>query len=165
MSKYMSKEVLNQKIAYIKSMGKRMDTLIHDAACNALYYLNKPEVQDIGFASRLIEAMPKSARRETLKAWFMKYGKVQEKNGVLTFLKRKDITIENWESWVAKGEDNPFWNKAETTAQQQLIEMDAEEAFISLFKRLAKADKLEHQELFSKAWEVMPDSVKDKVLA
>lgn len=162
---YMSKEVLNQKIAHIKNMGKRMDTLIHECAVNALYYLNCPEIQDIGFASRLIEVMPKSGRRETLKAWFMKYGKLQEKNGVLCFLKRKDITPENWENFVQAGEDKPFWETAEKAAAAQLIEMDAEEAFVALFKRLAKADKLEHQELFSKAWDVMPDTVKNKVMA
>lgn len=163
--KYMSKDALNQKIAHIKGMGKRMDSLIHECAVNSLHYLNCPEVQDIGFTSRLIEAMPRSARKETLKAWFMKYGKLQEKQGVLCFLKRKDITPENWEQWVAKGDEKPFWETAEKSAEKILIEMDAEEAFIHLFKRMAKADKLEHQELFSKAWDVMPDTVKNKVMA
>ncbi|MDX9756259.1 MAG: hypothetical protein RBT52_01940 [Sulfurimonas sp.] len=162
---YISKEALNQKIAHIKNMGVRMDKLIHEAACSCLHYLNCPEIQDTGFASRLIEAMPKSARRETLKAWFMKYGKLQEKKGILVFLKRKDITSENWQDWVSKGEEHPFWEAKEKAAAAQLIEMDAEEAFIALFKRLAKADKLEHQELFSKAWDIMPDTVKNKVMA
>ena len=165
MAQIIAKEVLNQKIAHIKNMGKRMDSQIQEAAVAALYYLNKPEVQDTGFAIRLIEAMPKSGRTETLKAWFMKYGKLQQKDGMLVFRKRKDITDINWEDWVEKGADNPFWNTAEKPAIAQLIEMDAEEAFVSLFKRLAKADKLDHQELFSKAWEVMPDRVKDKVMA
>ena len=163
--KYMSKDSLNQKIAFIKGMGKRMDNLIHECAVNSLHYLNCPEIQDIGFASRLIEAMPKSARKETLKAWLMKYGKIQEKAGVMVFCKRKDITIENWNEWVSKADENPFWQVKEKAAAAQLIEMDAEEAFIALFKRLAKADKLEHQELFAKAWDVMPDTVKNKVMA
>lgn len=163
--KYMTKTALLQKIAHIKNIGVRMDTLIHECAVNSLHYLNCPEIQDIGPAVRLIEAMPKSSRRETLKAWFFKYGKLQEVKGVLCFRKRKDITIENWQSFVDQGEDNPFWNNKEKSAESQLIEMDAQEAFIALFKRLAKADKLEHQELFSKAWDVMPDTVKNKVMA
>ena len=167
---YMSTAVLVQKIAHVKNMGVRMDSLIVDCANNALRYLNDPLIQNTTYTKDLVDAMPKSGRRETLKAWFMKHGKIKFTTGeegkeIVSLLKRKDITPENWEAWCEKGEASPFFKSVEKPAKEQLVEMDAEEAFIKLLKRMVKADTLEHQELFGKVWEVMPDHVKAKVEA
>ena len=161
----LSKDALNARINWIKSRSSRIDEAIHQAAVSALHYLNTPEIQDVGYAQRLVDALGKAHRRETLKAWFMHYGKCQLKDNQLVFLKRRDITPENFKKFIEDAEDKPFWTKQEKDATKQAREMDAEAEFIRLFKRLASAESVAHQELISKVWEVMPEYVKNKVMA
>lgn len=161
----MKKEALSAGIKSFKNQAIKLDERLHTLAVSALYYMNQPEIQDTGYAQRLIDALGKATRNETLKAWFMLHGKCTIKDGIVTFRKSKHITPENWEIKTLAAAELPFWVKAEVSAETQLREMDAEAMFISLFKRMASADKLVHPELFNKVWEVLPDTVKNKVMA
>lgn len=165
MTTILTKEALTKGIKGYKDKAAKMDATLHQLALSALYYMNRPEVQDIGYAQRLIDSLGKSTRNETLKAWFMHNGKCTIKENIVKFSNKKDITPENWEIKVLALADMPFWSKPEKSAESQLKELDAEAMLIALFKRLAKAEVVQHPELFNRVWEVLPDSTKAKVMA
>ena len=165
MTTILSKDALNKGIRGYKKLSAKQDEMLHQLAVSALYYMNQPEIQDVGYAQRLIDALGKSTRNETLKAWLMLHGKCNIKDNIVSFKKAKAITPENWEIVTLAAADIPFWMKAEKPAEQQLREMDAEAMFVALFKKLAAASDVKHPELFGTVWNVLPDSVKNKVMA
>lgn len=141
-----------------------LQNIVHKAAMFSLFHCN--EHNNTTPAKQLIEVMPKSQRRETLKAWFIKFGQFQtDDKGTLEFKGKKRVT-DNKESILSKADETPYWMLIkEQSAEKQLVSLNFETRILGLFKALEKADSVEAQELMKTYWEVTPETIREKLFA
>lgn len=107
---------LNEKSfnSTIKNISKNSEALaqdIHNAACFALAQAN--EHGNIGFGTRLLEAMGKKHDVKRVEKWLCHFGKFGMKKGELVYRARRDILPENLEAQQAKAEALPYWELTE----------------------------------------------------
>lgn len=73
---------IDKAIASIKLRGAKLDKDIHSAACASLNHSAKHN--DPTLLCRLVNAMPKSARRNSLVVWALKHGNVMQNDDAKT---------------------------------------------------------------------------------
>lgn len=101
---------LNGAIKSIAGRAQRLDTDIHRAACSVIVHSAKHNDPDV--ATRLLEAMGKSQRREALKAWLVNYGAFgTDEHGKLVYDKSRSAAVQK-EDNVRAAIAEPFWDFA-----------------------------------------------------
>lgn len=116
----------------IKKTGAKLDDLIHNAACFAVFHSIKDG--QITPAQDLISAMPNSGRRSNLISWLCLYGNLSWVQGKLKSVahhgnkfkpgtsEREIVAFEQYEIAL----DNPFWFEFEDAPiQQKPFDFDA----------------------------------------
>lgn len=135
--------MLNEKgfNAALKRIKINADTLaqaIHDAGIFAIAQAN--EHGNIGFGTRLVEAMGKKHDAQRVVTWLCHFGKFGVKGGELVYRARKDIGPDKIEATIAAAEATPYW---ELTKQKELTyKVDYLALLNSLLNRHEKAEEL-----------------------
>ena len=107
----------NQAIKVISTVGEKFAESVHEAGIFAISQAN--EHGNVNFGIRLIDAMGKKHDRQRVVNWLIAFGKFGVVKGVLVFKKRKDIAPENFDAWLVKANNTPYW---ELTPQKPLVE-------------------------------------------
>lgn len=127
-----SQERFDTLISTIEIQGEQFANNIHEAGLHAIAQANQHG--NIGFATRLMDAIGKKHARERVKSWLIKFGKFTLKDRAIVYLKRADIKPENLDSWLEKADATPYWeltNEAEakvTIDYLQIIKSAIEKA-------------------------------------
>ena len=111
----------NTALKAIKANSETLAQSIHEAGIFSLVQVNTHGNWDFG--KRLIEAMGKAHRAESVKQWLRFYGKFGVKDGILVYRKRTDIKPENLDAWIAKAEACPFWEFAPEQKTKESIDL------------------------------------------
>jgi len=116
-------------ITSITKRGKSMDKDIHTVAVSTLIHADKHG--DITLANKLIAAMPKTARTNALKDWFITFGKFtyDEKNKALAYNGKATTQ-------TVKATNTPFW---EFKPEAKYVPFDATTFLQQAIKRVEKA--------------------------
>jgi hypothetical protein len=127
----------NKAIDSIKNRGQKLDASIHDAACSALH--NVISHNNPALCNRLLDAMPKSGRKNALCAWMLRFGNVALNEAKETKKDSPLVYMKDKESNLAEAIKTPFW---ELKALEGAGTSFAMEAFLaSVSKRFATALK------------------------
>lgn len=107
----------------------KLDKDLHVIASSILMHADKHG--DITLANKLIDAMPKSARKNAMRDWFIAHGKFawDEKNKNLAYAKSKSTLYD-------ESQQRPFFA---FTAEPEYKPFDMDAAIASLLKRAEKA--------------------------
>lgn len=99
---------IEKAIASVANRGAKLDADIHLAAVSIMHHFAAHN--DITLANRLIDAMPKSGRKNALILWFTTYGKFVVNTDKET--KKIHHLVYNREGAndLVGAESNPFWN-------------------------------------------------------
>ena len=105
-------EEINKGISVFSKSVAHVDETVHSLACSALTHAS--EHGDNTLCTKLVQAMPKSSRGESLIKWFVKYGQLQwvTAEGESKFKKREKGSY-NLEAAYA----DPFYSKPEVVAK------------------------------------------------
>ena len=122
-------DAIGKAITSISTRGKAMDKLIHTVAVSTLIHADKHG--DITLANKLLAAMPKTARSNALKDWFITFGKFSydEKNKALAY--NKAATTQ-----TVKATNTPYW---EFKPEAKYVPFDAATFLSQAIKRVEKA--------------------------
>ena len=141
-----TKKGLSDGIKWVRTTGNKFDNTVHLIAVAVVVHAK--EHGDCSFALRLVEAMPRSARRAALIKWFTAFSPIS-----VTFTKEADKRrvglrkpgMANFNEYNIEGaRANPYydWDKAEDNALAALLGLgDFNEAVVKLADRMAKAVK------------------------
>lgn len=132
---------INASIESIRKKGAAFDKLVQDTALHVLDHAHKHN--DLDVVNRLIVAMPKGSRSQSLAVWFCKFGKLQPNDS-----KEKEVLIVKPLVWNKNGALDRA--KAEATLwhavlkDKPLVEVfDIEAKFASFMKQvIANKDKV-----------------------
>ena len=107
----LTEKSFNSTLKAISKNGEALAQDIHDAACFALRQAN--EHGNVGFGTRLVEAMGKKHDVKRVEKWLCHFGKFGMKKGELVYRARRDILPENLEAQQDKAEAMPYWELTE----------------------------------------------------
>lgn len=113
----LNEKQFNSTLAAIKKTADNLAQDIHAAAIFSIAQAN--EHGNIGFATRLVDAMGKKHDAQRVVNWLVHFGKIGVKKGLIVFRKRKDINAENLEAILTQANDCPYWL---LTPQKKLVE-------------------------------------------
>lgn len=122
-----SKKKIVANIAIIAKNGKALQSAIHDTGMQILEHVET--YRETSLANQLVNAMPKSLRKNALIAWFQAHGKMkwnQEKKA-LSFKKEFVTKLE-------EANEKPFW---EFLPEKDFVAYDLQKDIASLIKRAA----------------------------
>jgi len=103
-----SAAVIDKAIKSIDSRGKKLDIDIHSAACASLNHVTLHG--DPTLLNRLINAMPKAARRNALVIWAMKFGKVLLNEDSKTKEERPLVYAKDQPVNIEQAQREPFYS-------------------------------------------------------
>jgi hypothetical protein len=115
--KMLNDKGFNGVLRAIKNTSDKLAENIHAAGLFAIAQAN--EHGNIGFATRLIDAMGKKHDAQRVVTWLCAHGKIGVSKGLIVFRKRKDVLPENLDAWLEKADASPYWVY---TAQKKLVE-------------------------------------------
>ena len=95
-------EAIMKNIKSIETKGKALDALIHLTACSILMHVH--EHREVSLVNKLVQAMPKSSRRNALIEWFETFGEMQYDTKDKEFKFQKDSATR-----INEAEALPFW--------------------------------------------------------
>lgn len=124
-------DAITKSIKSVETRGKALDNLIHLTACSILAHVH--EHREVSLANKLLNALPKSGRKNALIAWFEAYGEMlfDGKDKEMKFC--KDTTTEQ-----DKAELDPFWKFVPEPAYHAL---DLNAAVAKLVKEAIKRNE------------------------
>jgi hypothetical protein len=134
----LNEKSFNQAINTIKTGSEALATAIHNAGIFAIAQAN--EHGNIGFGTRLIEAMGRKHDVKRVEKWLCTFGKFGMKAGVLVYRNRKDIKAETLQAFIDKAEVIPYWELTEQ--EHHVFSVDYLSALYSLFNKSKKAEEL-----------------------
>ena len=105
---HQTEKSFNSNLALIKKGSEVLAQAIHAAALFALAQAN--EHGNIGFATRLIEAMGRKHDVKRVEKWFCHFGKFGMKASTLIYRNRRDIAPENMDAWLNKADETPYYD-------------------------------------------------------
>lgn len=101
MFKFEGADAINKETALVKTAGKKLDMRIHVLAMSVANHINIHH--EISLMENLFDAMPKGSRVNALKAWFLKYAKVDFDDATKTWSPKRsdamDLTEANDDPW------------------------------------------------------------------
>lgn len=103
----MDAQAVEKLISSIGNRGQKLQADMHKAACACLNHAalhNDPTL-----LNRLVLAMPKSSRRNSLLAWAMKFGNVALNDDKATKAERPLVYLREKKAEVFAAIDAPFW--------------------------------------------------------
>lgn len=120
----------------VKGNGEKLAEKIHSLGLMALEHT--AEHGDPVYANMLLENMPKGQKKQALKAWFLRFGKLASVKDQ-DQLKYKKIKDYNFGQSKIEAENNPYWTiESEKPAHKILQELDAKQLMILALTRAAK---------------------------
>ena len=131
---------LNALIDSIAKRGKKLDQDIHRAGVNCIHHIDKHG--DITLAEKLIESMPKSARKKGLIVWFMDNSKLSYSED-----EKKYIYDKSKKTNLERAMETPFWEHSQEV--KPISPVDLDKRIESLIKQAEKA--LEDEQAKSKS--------------
>ncbi len=131
-------KLIGRSINAIVGAGKKLDARIHATACAILSRAN--EHNDGSRINCLVNAMPKSARRKALVAWFHHYSNfrlVEGKDGLFPPAKMIGKDSKMFRAELPLGSfENPFWSVPEKDTDPKAFDSKAfAHAVAALIKR------------------------------
>lgn len=120
---------INTAITSIGKRGKTLDRDMHTVAVSCLIHADKHG--DITLANRLIEVMPKTARTNALKDWFLAFGKFSYDADNKCFAFNKTATTQTKAAMAT-----PFW---EFKPEADYVALDAVKFLENAIKRVESA--------------------------
>lgn len=154
-----------QKLVSISKNANKLQQDIHDCAMFALEHLNRHNNMEPTI--KLIAALPKGQRVETLKAWFVKFGKVQLNEGKLDY---KNKAIEDQQAMLDNADLKPYWELIkEQQAERQIKALELDDLIFNaaraVFKAEAEGREVKNEEKLVALWSMLPESKREKLLA
>lgn len=157
-------EAIDKGIAWVRTTGAKFDKMVHAIACAILVHAK--DTGDCSRMAKLVEAMPKSARRAGLIRWTTAFSPVavsQDKGKGTYRAKQRRVGDKNYNPYNIDGaRANPYydWDKSEDNALAALLGTgDANDKIIKL------ADYLENKVNEGKVKAEDKDAVLAKVSA
>ncbi len=133
----MNEAQFNTSLTIIKEQGEKFAAAIHESGLFALAQVN--EHGNSGFAVRLLEAIGTKHAAKRVQHWLITFGKLQVKEGKLSYLKRQDITETNLDVMLEKADKTPYWElKAEADVKTSL---DFVALLHSIIRKAEKAEQ------------------------
>ncbi len=137
MADYMDGKTIDKKIAGIKTRSATLATDIHNVAVSCIAHCQ--EHRDATKAKRLVDALSKANRPETLKAWFMAYSPIRF-NGDGDVKLAKEGTKGYTPFDLDGAAKTPYYEKfREEDAAKQLAVGDVDRRFWALLGTMRKA--------------------------
>jgi len=99
------------KINTIKTAGAKLDSLIHEVACSAIYHVNVHGNTEV--VNKLLGAMNKSSRKEALTLWLLDHAKLKRvpNSSGLEYSSKRTL----WLSRGVEGTPEQIQEKAQAT--------------------------------------------------
>lgn len=97
-----SATAIRANIATVHATGKQLEKLAHETALAILQHVET--YGEVSLANKLVEALPDMSRRNSLKQWFMEYGKMTYSMKKKQLVFKKDFVTD-----IPGGTATPFW--------------------------------------------------------
>ncbi len=144
-SEQTSSKAMNAKIKLVRTAGTKYNNLVHDCAMTIIRHAFA--YGDCTGASRLMDAMPKSARRALLVTWFQRYSPINvtvTKDGAKASYRLE--TSKQYNPFDIDGADNNPWHSLpEAEREPELFTLGAfneeVEKFLVRMEHKAKGSK------------------------
>ena len=131
------KAAIVKAIASIANRGKKLEQDMHLVACSILDHVDQHG--DVTVLNAMIDDMPKSARTNALREWFLEFGKVAYNEESKHFVYNKAGTTK-----LQSAMEQPFW---EFKPEKAFVAFDLNAEITKLLKRVEKAAKDERNEI------------------
>ena len=133
---YEGNQDIEKAIQSVKTRGKAFDNLVHAVALSVINHIEQHG--DIRHSNMLVEAMPKSSRKNALIEWFETFGKLSydQESKVLTYAKEK-------KTYLTDATNQPFWDFQK---EPEYKPFDLELQLAKLLDRAVKKAENPHEE-------------------
>lgn len=127
----------NAAISNIKISGKALDAAVQDVGLSVLVHVQ--EHREASLAVKLLNALPKGARKAALVAWFTNYGMISVNRDKVTAKERPLVFNAEAKTDLEEAAKKPWFKSAPEKPVSEMFDFQAQ--LLSLMKRADEAAK------------------------